>query len=144
MMRVEVRSWIICSKKKVRKSCMLVLDPRWSTLFKKEEKQGLLLDLNLWPHSHTLVLVPSYEWLWHRHMVQRLSNICFDQSRSQQHICIFFAPLASPLKRWKDRYIPGFGVSIMGKDWYLYVQVNPSWVFLGYDLPFSRFRVFLK
>ena len=47
-------------------------------------------------------------------------------------------------KRCKEIYIPLFGVSIGAKDWALSVKGNPSWLFLGFALPSTRLRSFLK
>ena len=106
----------MCSKKEVRKSCILVLGPMRSTFFKKKEKQGLLLDPNPVPHARTLVFGPSQEFLWHRRIVLRFSNIGFDQARSQQQFSLFFAPPTRPLKCWKESYMTGSGVSIGGQE----------------------------
>ena len=67
-------------------------------------KQGLLLDPNPGPHAHILVLGPSQECLWHRHIVMALinpncnnsflfysqfRNFGFDQTRSQPQFSLF-------------------------------------------------------
>ena len=80
----------MCSKEEVRKSCMLVLGPRWSTLFKKEEKRGLLFDPNPGSYALTLLLEASQECLRHRRIVLRFSNLGFDQARFQQQFSPFF------------------------------------------------------
>ena len=123
---------------------MLVLGPRWSTLFKKEEKRFSVLDPNPVPHARTLVLGPYKEYLWHIRIVLIFGNHGFYQSILQQQNSILFAPPARPLKRWKEIYIPWFVVSIGGKEWTIDVKFNPSWVLLGLTLPSPSLRGFLK
>ena len=93
LLRVEGPTRIMCSKKEVRKSCMLVLGCMWSMCFKKDEKWGSLLDTDIGPPAHTLVVVPFQKCLWHRRIVYIFSNLRFYQAISQQKILFFLTSM---------------------------------------------------
>ena len=141
---MDERTRSMFSQKEVRKSCMLVLGRIEACPSKRNIKRVSLLGSNPGTHAHTLVLGPSLECLWRRHIVWRFWNIGFDQAISQQHFSLLFAPPTRPLESWKESYIPGFGVLIEGKELTLDCNVNMSWLFLGFDLSTPRLRVFLK
>ena len=66
--------------------------------------------------ARTFILGPFQDFLWHMHIVYGFVNLGFDQAILQQKCTFFFNLPPGMHEGCKDSYIPGFGVSIGGKE----------------------------
>ena len=112
---------------------MLVFGHTWSMCLKEEVHK-----------TRTFTLGPSQDCFYGTEAEFINSSILALIKPDCNNSFYFLWPTYLALERWKEVYIPVFGVLIVETYWALDINDNPSWVLLVFDLTYPKLTSFLK